>query len=87
MIPLLDFTVPFDDALTGRLGHCALCGRPAPEGQAATWGVPEDGRTVAVALVLCPHCLRAPDWWARLDQRYRQRYGFPEGVVVVRTQV
>lgn len=79
-----DFTVAFDDCLTARLTHCGLCGARALHGwRDATWTC-DAPKAPLVALVVCGRCLRAPDWWARLDRRYRQRYDVePHGEVQV----
>jgi hypothetical protein len=58
--------------------HCqrALLGYHYPQ---------ETGRSLALALGVCERCMNQPDWWARLDERYRLRYGFDrDGRVVVR---
>jgi hypothetical protein len=75
----LNQTVSFDDFLVGRLSPtCATCGRSAADMRNLVWGSPPaaDGRSLAIALVLCVRCLSEPDRWAKLDRDYRQRYGF-----------
>ena len=75
----LDQIVAFDDFLVGRLGPtCAICGRSAADMRNLIWGSPAaaDGRSLAIALVLCGRCLSELACWAKLDRAYRQRYGF-----------
>jgi hypothetical protein len=86
-MPPVDLTVPFDDFFREVMQHCAVCGRPALHLRHVTWVCtsPETGRGLTLALGICDRCQRQPDWWTRLDQAYRRRYGFDlDGSVVVR---
>jgi predicted amidophosphoribosyltransferase len=80
-------TIVFDDFLRNFLRCCSVCGRPAPRLRQATWvcAKPETEASLTLALALCERCVTQPDWWARLDGQYRQRYGFDlDGRVEVR---
>ncbi len=82
-----DWTVAFDDFFREVIQHCAACGRPAPRLRHATWVYmsPGTGREIAFAMGICHRCEYQPDWWTRVDQLYRLRYGLePDGSVEVR---
>jgi len=73
-----DHTVVFDDFLRECLQCCSACGRTGPRLRHLTWScaAQETKRSLTLAAVVCERCMHQPDYWARLDVQYRQRYGF-----------